>query len=419
MIIRFFVTVPLILITIALSFNKVSAQPSAKQDSSDLKLQEELAAELSKTQAQSDPVDSKQTTASQQTKTARHSVFQNMNPNISAIGTVLGSASSMQALERNVDLVFQEGEFSFQAAVDPYAKADFFFAFGRHAHSTLQPVSSDSEEHAEEDEESGLAPELEEAYVTFLALPFSTQLKLGKFRSRLGKLNETHPHANNFIDMPVMYSNFFGPEGLLDEGASLSWLLPNSLFFQEFTFQFTSGAEHSASFTRAEDNRFLYLAHLKNFFDLNDNTTLEIGVTGLKGPNGEPGGNTQMLAADFTFKWKPLQRNRTKSFEFLSEFLVSKRQRDSGEVTSLGIYAFARYQLARRWFLGAMYDYAEYPESDQFNRKAYSGILQFHASEFEKVEIQYRHNRGNFFDDFHEFKIRSVFVIGAHGAHRY
>jgi len=69
--------------------------------------------------------------------------------------------------------------------------------------------------------------------------------------------------------------------------------------------------------------------------------------------------------------------------------------------------------------LGGLFDYAEYPEFSNFNRKAYSGIVQFFATEFQKVEFQYRYNNGNFFDNFSEFKLRAVFVIGAHGAHAY
>lgn len=350
----------------------------------------------------------------QQTQTARRNLFQNMNPNISVIGTVLGSANTRDALDRNVDLSFQEGEFSFQAAVDPYAKADFFIAFGKHAESELLPGNAEEAE----GEEGGFEPELEEAYITFLSLPFSTQLKVGKFRSKFGKINETHPHAYNFIDIPLIYSNFFGPEGLNDEGIGLSWLLPNKVFFQELTFQVTAGPAENTSFARADGNRLLYLAHLKNFFDLNENTTIELGVSGLSGPNNAAGNLTKMFAGDLTVKWKPL-RNRNRSFELLSEFLISERSDAGRDINSFGFFSHLRYQFAKRWFVGGLFDYSEFPEFSEFNQKAYSGILQFFATEFQKVEFHYKYNDGSFFDNFSEFKVRAVFVIGAHGAHQY
>jgi hypothetical protein len=45
--------------------------------------------------------------------------------------------------------------------------------------------------------------------------------------------------------------------------------------------------------------------------------------------------------------------------------------------------------------------------------------VQFLASEFQKIELQYKYNDGNFFDSFSDLKLRAVFVIGAHGAHQY
>jgi len=356
------------------------------------------------------------------TQKARSRLFQNMNPNVSVIGTLLGSANTLNTTDRNVDLAFDEGEFAFQAAVDPYAKADFYIAFARPGEADLLPKAAESDSGAAQ---AGLSPfeaEIEEAYLTVLSLPYALQLKAGKFRSRFGKINETHPHAYNFIDVPLMYNNYFGPEGLNDEGVSLSWLLPNEAFFQELTVQVTAGPGENASFARAENNKLLYLAHLKNFFDLSDNTTLELGVTGLTGAHNEQGDNTRMLAADLTLKWKPLQHNRTRSFELLSEFLVSKKTRGAavgGDVTSIGFYIHARYQVAKRWFLGGLVDYAEFPDFSDFNRKAYSGIVQFFASEFQKVDFQYKYHDGNFFENFSEFKLRAVFVIGAHGAHQY
>ena len=82
---------------------------------------------------------------------------------------------------------------------------------------------------------------MEEGYLTTLSLPAGLQLKAGRFRSAIGRLNTVHPHALPFIDMPNAYVNYFGDDGLKDEGLSLSWLLPTKAFYQELLFQVTSG----------------------------------------------------------------------------------------------------------------------------------------------------------------------------------
>ncbi|MFQ5752322.1 MAG: hypothetical protein ACE5HI_10025 [bacterium] len=390
---------------------KITPSNNVEQSELEKQLAQELGLEEQERPAQTETV---AVQISQETISSRRKFFQNMNPNISVIGTLLGSGTSLDAEARNVDLSFEEGEFSFQAVVDPYAKADFYISFGKHNESILVPQAETGEEAS-----AGLEPEIEEAFVTLLSLPFALQLKAGKFRSKFGKINETHPHAYNFINLPLIYSNYFGPEGLNDEGASLSWLVPNRSFFQELTLQVTSGPAENASFLRAIDNHLLYLAHLKSLFDLNDNTTMELGLTGLTGPHNSTGESTQIFAADLTFKWKPIRFNRYKSFEFMNEFLLSKRNGVEKDVTSFGLYSFLRYQIAKRWFVGAMYDYSEFPEFNNFHHQAFSGILQFFTTEFQKFEVQYRYNQGDFFSDFSDFKIRAVFVIGAHGAHQY
>lgn len=346
-----------------------------------------------------------------------------LNPNISVVGTFLGSVANAEGLKKQIDLGLGEAEISFQAYVDPYAKADFFVAFGKERTDPFHPQPVESLE-------SELAPELEEAFVTSLSLPHALQVKAGLFRSKFGKVNATHPHAYGFIDLPRIFVNFLGDEGLSDTGVSLSWLVPNGLnFFQELTLEITSGAVNSPSFSVAAGNRLLYLTHLKNFFDLSDNTTLEVGFTGISGPHNAAGHLTQIGAFDLTYKWKPLSRNRYNSFTWITETLVSWRSRDSlrslrsqeneATIRSKGLYSFVNWQVAKRWFLGGRYDYSEFPEHGDQHEQAFSGILAFYASEFQKFELQYQRAVPADIDPFNRVLFRGVFGIGAHGAHEY
>ena len=105
-----------------------------------------------------------------------------------------------------------EAEASFQAIVDPYAKADFFIAVG--------PEGA----------------ELEEGFITFNTLPGRFLLKAGKMRAAFGKVNTQHSHVLAWTDRPLVSRNLVGgEEGLGDAGLSLSRLVLNPWFFLEAT----------------------------------------------------------------------------------------------------------------------------------------------------------------------------------------
>ncbi|MEO6454044.1 MAG: hypothetical protein ABIN97_08235 [Ginsengibacter sp.] len=321
------------------------------------------------------------------------------NPDIGVVGDFQGSFISRG--KRNFDAYLNESEISLQAVVDPYIRADFFISFGR-------------------DPETGkYGASVEEGYLTTLTLPAKLQLKVGKFREAVGRINPVHPHALPFIDLPNAYVNYFGEEGLNDEGASLSWLVPNKAFYQELTFQATSGLTEAPAFTRSEGNRFLYLSHLKNFFTLNDNATLELGLTGISGPNVFQR-VSNMAAADLTYKWKPLAMNTYKSFTWQSELYFSHANDSlSRSMNSFGLYSFIENQISKRWFLTGRYDYAQIPYAKSIKEQAYSLTAGWLATEFSKIEFEGKTTDDTISSRYYQGWLRWIFVIGAHGAHQY
>ena len=321
------------------------------------------------------------------------------NPDIGVIGDFRGSYISKG--KKNLDFFLHETEVSLQAAVDPYARADFFLSFGRN------PVTG----------EYGV--EVEEGYLTTLSLPARLQLKAGRFRSAVGRINSVHPHALPFIDMPNAYVNLFGDEGLKDEGLSLSWLLPTKAFYQELIFQTTSGYSESPAFSRSEKNRLLYVSHLKNFFTLNENATLELGLTGISGPN-DSARVTNMAATDITYKWKPVKLNTYHSLTWQSEFYFNHANlSDNFSINSFGMYSFLQYQLAKRWFLTGRYDYSQKPYDKTIKENAVSLTAGWYATEFSKLEFEAKATDDNIDKRFYQAWLRWIFVIGAHGAHQY
>ena len=322
------------------------------------------------------------------------------NPNMSVIGDV--RASYQSPARRHFDAEFHEAEIALQSVVDPYARADFFLSVAR------DPGSG----------KFGL--DLEEGYLTSLDLPAGLQLKAGKFRGAFGKINTTHPHALPFIDVPNVYAHYIGEEGLNDEGLSLSWLIPNPLdFYQELTVEATRGPDDNPSFVRSDVDRYLYVGHLKNFWDLTDNATLELGLSTAGGEN-DSAFATVLGGVDLTYKWKPLQFNTYRSFLLQAEAIWSnKRLTGVGTMNSWGMYALATYQIGKRWFLTGRFDYSNLPDNSSFIERAYSGTLGWYATEFQKIEMEYKAAMSNAYPTTNQVLLRSVFVIGAHGAHAY
>ncbi len=111
----------------------------------------------------------------------------------------------------------REVELSFFGQIDPYARAEVRIETG----DTLEANGSRS-----------LNVSLAEANLTLMTLPFGTQLKLGRMRNRFGYLNEFHQHDRPFIDNPDVYVQFFGDEGLAEDGAELAWVAPLPVYLQ-------------------------------------------------------------------------------------------------------------------------------------------------------------------------------------------
>jgi hypothetical protein len=133
------------------------------------------------------------------------------NPDIAVIGNFLG-ASHTNAVDPSPALEMAESEASFQAIVDPYARADLFMAFG--------------EERVE----------LEEGFLTFPAVPGGLLVKVGKMRAAFGQVNPLHSHAVSWSDRPLVMNNLAGgEEGVGDAGVSVARLIDNPWIFLEAT----------------------------------------------------------------------------------------------------------------------------------------------------------------------------------------
>ncbi|MDP2884860.1 MAG: hypothetical protein Q8P51_07560 [Ignavibacteria bacterium] len=321
------------------------------------------------------------------------------NPDLSAIGDFRSSYISVG--KRKLDVYLNELEFQVSSVVDPYARAEFLFSYGKDLLT------------------GELAPDLEIVTLTSLSLPYQLQLTLGKFKPTFGKINILHPHAFSFVDFPKLTENYFSPEGMFMEGASASWLVPNPCdFFQELSLE-VGRIEQNASLVRGENSQLAFVAHLKNFFDLTQNSTLELGFSGANGPN-QSGFSSTIGGVDLTYKWKPVQYNALRSFTWQSEFLFSNMRSDEETVTKThGIYSLVEYQLGQRWFVGARYDYSQYPDDGGRRDIAGAALLRFQPTEFQILALEYQYTDRNYDRSSQGIIFRIIFGIGSHAAHQY
>src|SRR5690606_18484836 len=52
--------------------------------------------------------------------------------------------------------------------------------------------------------------DMEEAWIQTRSLPAGFQARAGRFFSQIGYLNEQHPHADDFVERPLLYRAFLG-----------------------------------------------------------------------------------------------------------------------------------------------------------------------------------------------------------------
>lgn len=317
------------------------------------------------------------------------------NPDIAVIGNFLGAAGKNDSPDAPPSLEMNEVEATFQAVVDPYARADFFLAF------------------------SPEGAEIEEGFITFPTLPAGLLMKVGKMRSSFGRVNQMHNHVLPWTDRPLLTANLLGgDEGISDAGVSISRLVQNPIVFLEATGEVYRGDDDV--FSTPERDDLTWVGRLRAYRDLSESTNLDLGGSVAYGGNEEgPGFKTRLIGADLTFRYRPLRRAIYKRLVARSEAAWSRREAPGGDANAFGIYASGEYQFARRWFAGARYDYAERATAPDLADEGGSLLLTFWPSEFSQVRTQFRRTKFAEGNTANEFLFQFLFSIGAHGAHAF
>lgn len=340
-----------------------------------------------------------------------------LNPDISLIADFLADLSPDEAtIEGGDRFQLREVELAVQGSVDPYFRYDAFLAL------------------------HGEGIEVEEGYATTLGLPAGLQVKVGKYRLPFGKVNLTHRPELNTIDYPLLLLEFFGEEGLASTGIWLSAIGAPLGFFQEISVVVTNGAEaHAHEEEEAEQIQAakaqeeeeaegkdlvddladrLWVAHLKNSWDLTDAANLEVGASWGTSAEDEPERlRTTLYGLDAIWRWKPPALAKYRSAILQTE--VAWRTEAGRDLTQLGAFVFGQWQLSRRVYVGARWDYVEPIEAEGPNLQAGQAILRLFPTEFSQIRLTYERQVPEEGDAIDRLLFQTTFALGPHRPHPY
>ena len=394
---------------------------------------QELEAESNKTST----VTNSTAPASPQQSVARNNDF---NIGLSGLFSAGGSSVDNDALEglqsgahdpNKNGFTVQNVELSIDGTVGPYfdAQANLIFQ-----------IDADGE----------TVVELEEAFFTTRSLPYGLQIKGGQFFTEFGRQNIQHPHTWAFADQPVVLSRFFGGDGLRSQGLRTSWLMPTDWYSELYFGVQNPKGETVTSFLSepGEDiggltlidrdarsfSDLLYSVRWLNGFDLSGTLSMNLGVSGLWGPNASGRTtDTMIYGADMYMKWQPAYSQR--GFPFVAWHTeILKRRYEAGDVGNpsretlrdWGMFTQALWGFKPGWVAGLRAEYAT-ADGDTANdplrdtRKRLSPNLTWYPSEYSKVRLQYNrdwaeHLPGKTADS---VWLQYEFNLGSHAAHQF
>ncbi len=280
--------------------------------------------------------------------------------------------------------------------------------------------------------------ELEEAYAMTRSLPWGLQVKAGQYLTPFGRINQQHLHAWSFVDQTFLVTRVLGDDGDRGLGALVSWLSPLPWYVE--LVGSAQGAETARSFLDERPREVTspldlqLLGRLVQFFEVSDDWSLNLGLTGAFGPNPtSETARTSLYGVDAYLKFRPISRASEQEVRFQTEWLLARRDVPGAVLTSLTGYAQLVWQLAQRWDVGARFELGT-PETPGAGvevdpellldpewmaaRERYSLVGSFHPTEFSRLRAQVLldHPGWQSTPGYAGF-LQLELVGGAHGAH--
>jgi hypothetical protein len=294
--------------------------------------------------------------------------------------------------------------------------------------------------------EGKLEKSIEEAWVETRTLPLGLSARAGRFASQIGYLNQQHPHADDFVERPLLYRAFLGGHWN-DDGLRLNLTLPTGLYWMVGAEAFR-GHKLVAHADPAVSGAGAFTVATKIGGDLNRSNSWQVGMSYLKNrriavlkkeydeevddhdhDHAARFGGKHMWLIDGTWKWAPDGNNRNQQARLtvqaarvndINRFATSGQKHEA-----LSLSAVWRFKPA--WEVGARFDRLRVaiPHDDHFhagrlNEQAL--MLAWKPSHMQSLRLQFsRQNGAVGFENpaRRSVALQYILAFGAHGAHAY
>lgn len=318
-----------------------------------------------------------------------------------------------------------------------------FGPLGRHLESRITAAAHSEDEKIE--------LELEEAWVQTRTLPAGLQLRAGRFSSQLGYLNELHPHADDFVERPLLYRAFLGGHWF-DDGLRLNWTAPTDLYLRlgAEVFRGKQLVRDTASARRPG----AIVLSAKTGGDIGTDHSWQAGLSFLRNRReaavethegeeeadggGEHAAEEHAHGADFSgrrmwvgelaWKWAPDGNNARRQLRVVYEIAQVRginRFASSGD-RHLAQYLGVVYRFAPTWEVGVRHDLLRVrrPHEDHFDDgrlRETALMLAWKPSHAQTLRVQYtqQRNREGFDAATRALQLQYVLSFGAHAAHSF
>ena len=283
--------------------------------------------------------------------------------------------------------------------------------------------------------------EVEEAYATSLALPYRLQFRAGQFFTRMGRINNTHPHSWDFVDQPLVLGKFYGGEGNRGLGAEGSWLMPLP-WFTELVVS-ANNADNACcnrSFLGADSFQIEtpldlnYMVALKQFFEFDAAHSMALGLNLQNAPNAAGRfSRSEIYSTDLYYRFRPPEDPGRSSFSVHGEVFHRRRQNLEGVLADTGGFLAGVYKFALQYEVGARVEAVGGVANDPLDpewsgtRTRATAQASYYPSHFSRLRAQLSAGQAGDANGTLGLGGRTVYagmlalevLIGAHGAHNF
>lgn len=294
---------------------------------------------------------------------------------------------------------------------------------------------------------------IEEAWVETRTLPMGLSARAGRFSSQIGYLNAQHPHADDFVERPLLYRAFLGGHWF-DDGLRLNATLPTGLYWMVGAEVFR-GRQLVPEADRPVRGAGAFTLATKLGGDLSRSTSWQLGLSYLKSrriaaqheeeeageeagheaahahdhAHGAAYGGRHLWLLDATWKWAPGGNNRDQQLRVSVE---------AARVTGINAHATggqrheakslsAVWRFNPHWEAGARIDrlrvavpHEDHVDAGRLNEQAL--VLAWKPSHMQSIRLQATRQSGAVgFEGAakRSLALQYVLAFGAHGAHAY